>query len=234
MKRYCLPAGLVLAIIASCAAVPGWADQAYELAWVRQLGTTAADKAYSVTVDPSGNAYICGRTEGSLGGPYEGPWCDGFLAKYDSAGHLLWTRQMGTVTGDESWSVAADPSGNIYVGGYTFGSLAGPQVGGGDAFLIKYNTSGDVLWKRQIGTPTEEWTYSVDVDGYGNAYITGHTFGNLGGPNAGIDYAFLVKYNPVFTLVGVRFLPVGFVILLGALLLLSLGLRRGTAALGAR
>lgn len=46
--------------------------------------------------------------------------------------------------------------------------------------------------------------------------------------------AFLVKYNPVFTLVGVRFLPVGFVILLGALLLLSLGLRRGTAALGAR
>jgi hypothetical protein len=204
MKQNYLLALSALVVMASFAAATALADDAYPLSWVRQLGTTSDDFSHSVAADAFGNVYISGRTEGSLGGPYAGPWCDAFLAKYDVSGNLLWTRQLGTVSGDESWSVAAAGNGDVYISGYTFGSLGGPQAGGGDAFIARYSASGNILWTRQIGTTAEEWSYSTAVDGSGNAYITGHTHGSLGGPNAGIDDAFLVKYDALGNVVWTR------------------------------
>ena len=50
---------------------------------------------------------------------------------------------LGTSNGREGGdAVAADGLGNVYVSGYTSGSLGGPNAGGqygGDPFLAKYN-----------------------------------------------------------------------------------------------
>jgi len=54
-----------------------------------------------------------------------------------------------------------------------------------------------VEWSQQIGTSSDDRSYSVAVDGSGNAYISGETGGSLGGPNAGSGDAFLVKFSPV-------------------------------------
>ncbi len=48
-----------------------------------------------------------------------------------------WMRQLGTSSYDDGYGVAADHFGNIYISGYTRGSLAGPTVGYADAFLVK-------------------------------------------------------------------------------------------------
>ena len=48
---------------------------------MRQLGSAGSDVAYGVAVDGTGNAYITGSTDGSLGGPNAGG-NDAFLAKY--------------------------------------------------------------------------------------------------------------------------------------------------------
>ena len=57
-------------------------------------------------------------------------------------------------------------------------------------------TSGTRQWTRLLGTTSGEYGRSVAVDGSGNAYLTGHTSGNLdGATNNGGNDAYLVKYD---------------------------------------
>jgi hypothetical protein len=91
--------------------------------------------------------------------------------------------------------VTVDAAGNVYIGGFTEGSLGGPSAGKTDAFLAKYDASGNLLWTRQMGTPSYDYGYSVALDACGNAYIGGYTQGSLKG-NAASSDAFLAKYDP--------------------------------------
>ena len=161
---------------------------------MRQIGTSGSERSWSVAVDASGNAYITGRTDGSLGGNHAGSY-DAFLAKYDASGGFLWSQHIGTSSSDISTSVAVDASGNAYISGWTEGTLGGTSAGGADAFLSKYDASGSLLWSQQIGTANTDISYSVAVDADGGVYISGFTDGDLGGTNAGGFDAFLVKYE---------------------------------------
>ncbi len=161
--------------------------------WSKQIGTTNKDWAYSVAVDGSDNVYIAGRTQGDMDGTNAGG-PDTFLVKYDSSGNLLWTKQIGSSENDQNRSVAVDASGNAYTTGFTTGDLGGTNAGDWDAFLVKYDSSGNHLWSQQIGTASSDMSWSVAVDGSGNAYISGSTEGDLDGTNAGGSDAFLVKF----------------------------------------
>ena len=57
--------------------------------------------------------------------------------------HFQWTRQLGTSAADQSHGVSADGLGNVYISGYTTGSLGGPNAGGDDAFVSKYDAAGN-------------------------------------------------------------------------------------------
>ena len=175
-------------------AAAAFAEDPYQVAWTAQIGTSSPDRSHSVAVDASGNVYISGETYGDLAGPGAGDW-DAFLSKFDSDGNELWTRQIGTSSHDYSYSVAVDASGNAYISGYTEGDLGGPSAGHSDAFLIKFDSSGNELWTRQIGTSADDVSHSVAVDASGNAYISGYTHGDLGGPSAGGSDAFLSKFD---------------------------------------
>jgi len=170
-------------------------DGSGSLLWSQQIGTPSGDYGTSVAVDASGNAYISGSTDGSLGGPNAGDGGDAFLLKYDGSGNLLWSQQIGTPSGDYGYGVAVDAFGNAYISGYTHGSLGGPNAGGYDTFLVKYDGSGSLLWSQQIGTSSHDYGRSVALDASGNAYITGSTEGSLTEPNAGYYDAFLAKYD---------------------------------------
>ena len=183
---------------------PGWVDvdafvAKYDatgaLLWARHLGTPEGDGCRGMDGDDAGNVYIGGNTSGSLGGPFMGGEFDAFLARYDASGALLWIRQMGTPERDVGHDVAADSAGNVYITGSTPGSLAGPSAGGSDAYLIKHDASGNLLWMRQLGTSKDDGARGVAVDGAGNAYVSGSTAGDLGGPSAGGKDAFVAKYD---------------------------------------
>jgi len=171
-------------------------DHSGNVIWWRQIGTNGYDRSLSVAVDANGNSYISGRTEGDLGGTNAGAY-DAFLTKFDTTGIQLWSRQIGTASDDESYSVAVDAAGNAYISGYTEGSLAVTNAGSADAYLSKYDASGNYLWSQQVGTASSDFSLSVTVDANANAYISGFTYGSLGGTNAGYIDAFLVKFAPI-------------------------------------
>jgi hypothetical protein len=178
--------------------------------WTRQLGTTTYDWSGSVSADTLGNVFISGVTRGNLEGKSAGP-DDAFVAKYDSDGSLQWTRQFGTVRADGSQGVAVDGSGGVYVTGITNGDLI---TGSRDAFVGKYDASGTLCWMRQVGSVEYEESKGISFDGSGSIYITGYTFGQLGGANQGLEDAFITKFvevpEPNITLQMTLMIVVGF------------------------
>jgi len=163
--------------------------------WTRQLGTTAIDYARDVAIDSNNNVYITGITQGSLDGNTHAGNNDVFLVKYDSSGSKIWTRQLGTTAIDYVEGVAIDSNNNVYITGYTLGSLYGTNAGNNDAFLVKYDSTGTKVWTRQLGSMGSDIAYRVAIDSNNNVYITGYTSGRLdGNNNAGSNDAFLAKY----------------------------------------
>ncbi len=169
-------------------------DAAGNELWVQQIGTDSTDISEAVAVDNAGNVYINGLTGGSLGGANAG-MLDVFLAKFDSSGNQVWTRQFGTTSNEAGESVSVDASGNIYVTGDTRGSLGGPSAGSSDPFIVKYDAAGNQVWARQFGSPGDDRSHAVAVDGEGNAFISGFTDGNLERPRVGFTDAYLTKFD---------------------------------------
>lgn len=173
------------------------------LQWTRQLGTAANEFSMGVSTDGLGNLYISGHTFGSLAGPNAGE-SDIFISKYDALGTHQWTRQFGTAAADMSGGISADDLGNVYVTGYTQGSLGGPNAGDYDAFLVKYDSAGVVQWTRQLGTELSDHSRGVSADDLGNVFISGNTAGSLDGTNAGDYDAFVAKYDAAGVLMWIR------------------------------
>jgi hypothetical protein len=164
--------------------------------WCRLLGTSAGETARGVAVDQFGDAYICGSTSGSLGGPSAGG-SDIFVAKFEASGDLLWTRQSGTSDLFESSSgVALDAAGNVLACGSTAGNLEGEvNAGSSDAFVVKYDPDGHPFWTRLLGSSAGEEAHSITIDAAGDALIAGSTGGTLAGPSAGGTDAFAAEFD---------------------------------------
>jgi chitodextrinase len=175
--------------------------------WTRLSGTAGNERGESVAVhNVTGNVYVTGTTAGSLDGQTYSGSGDVYLMKYNSSGTKQWTRLLGTTAIDNAFSVAVDSSENIYIAGFTNGNLGGQTSSGGtDAFVARYDSSGNMVWTRLLGNGTLTYGYAVAVAASGNVYVSGVTRGTLGGQaNAGIQDMFVAKYNASGTVQWVR------------------------------
>jgi len=172
--------------------------------WTRQFGTIQDDTGNGVTVDSSNNIYVTGFTKGGLDSNTNSGDGDIFLVKYYDNGTKQWTQQLGTSSVDIGFGVTVDSSDNIYVTGTTYGGLDNnTSSGGGDIFLVKYNSSGTKQWTQQLGSSSNDSGYGVTVDSSDNIYVAGTTSGGLDNytnSGNGCTYPpcgdiFLVKYN---------------------------------------
>ena len=125
--------------------------------WTRVFGSTSTDVGQAVAADGAGNVYVTGDT---LGGAFDGVAAiglsDGFLTKFDSDGTRQWTKVFGTTASERVYAIAVDGSANVYAVGETTGDLDGPggqsNAGSWDAFLIKFDSGGNIAWTRMLGT----------------------------------------------------------------------------------
>ncbi len=143
------------------------------------------DRAYALSVDPSGNVYITGQSYGS------GTHYDYATIKYDANGNELWVARYNGPGGgaDKSYELSVDTSGNIYVSGESAGSGTGT-----DYATVKYNSDGDELWVARYNGPgsSTDRARALSVDTSGNVYVAGDSVG-IG---TSYDYA-TIKYGPV-------------------------------------
>ncbi|MBI4904042.1 MAG: PKD domain-containing protein [Acidobacteria bacterium] len=161
--------------------------------WTSQFGSPGQDlPAPAVGLDASG-LYVAGYTSfGALPGQMSAGQADAFVRKYDFSGNALWTRQFGTIGSDHAFGVAADSTG-VVAAGYTTGVFPSQPSASTDAFVRKYDSSGNELWTRQFGTSAFDQALAATTDGFGNVYIAGYTTGTFPGLPSG--YSFVRKYD---------------------------------------
>ena len=105
--------------------------------WVQQTNVPRITFAADVAVDPSGNIYVNGDTNGLIGQTHAGGY-DSYLIKYDSNGNKIWGGEFGGQQHEGTGGIAIDSVGNVISVGYTEGQLAGPYLGLEDSFVRKY------------------------------------------------------------------------------------------------
>lgn len=113
------------------------------------------------------------------------------------AAEFEWLSQFGVAGNDFAWDVLADEDGNVYVAGDASGAFPGQAFAGGplDAFLRKYDASGNELWTRQFGTAGSDRggaVFAFGADVYVGWLTTGAFPRQL---NAGGADAYLRKYD---------------------------------------
>jgi hypothetical protein len=93
--------------------------------------------------------------------------------------------------GDAASAITVDPSGNVYVTGYSVESLdESPDVLFADAATLKYSPKGELLWERRFrGSGGNVQPSAILLDPQGFLYVSGGSW-----VNGGFD-VFLLKYD---------------------------------------
>jgi len=173
-------------------------DAAGNVVWTHQFGTSTEDAVFAISVGASG-IYAAGVTRGALPGQTSSGNQDAFVRKYDAAGTEVWTRQFGGGSFEQAHAISVDASG-VYVAGGTEGALPGQTSSGGhDAWVRKYDASGNEVWTRQFGSASVDLAGGISLDASG-VYVTGGTYGALPGQTyTGDQDAFVRKYDAAGT-----------------------------------
>jgi hypothetical protein len=154
--------------------------------------TAPGDQGNAIAIDSAGNAYVTGQTASTdfpLVAPMQGAnagQLDGFVFKLDPTGTaILYSTYFGGSNDDEAHSIAVDSAGNAYITGFTFSSnfpiLNGLQrttQGGMDAYLMKLNSSGGIIFSTYLGGSADDRAFGVALnpaDPTGGVYVTGMT-----------------------------------------------------------
>ncbi len=174
------------------------------LAYSTYLSGSAGADVDGIAVDASGNAYVVGATPSTDFPVVNGYQSTGnanyvaFISKFDPTGAtLLYSTYLGGTGGDYGYGIALDPTGNVYVTGYSF-STDFPIINGfqttnnnptyGNAFVARLDTTqtgaASLLYSTYLGgggnstNSTQGYGdlgFGIAVDAYGLAYVTGVT-----------------------------------------------------------
>ena len=108
-----------------------------------------------------------------------------------------WVRLIGTSAVETGGAaIAVDGSNNVYTVGDTWGTLDGSNIGLDDAFIAKYDSSGNKLWVRQVGSIYGDVFKAVAIDASNNSYAVGLTYKSVDGQvHFGNTDALIVKYD---------------------------------------
>lgn len=163
-------------------------DSLGHLDWGFTIGGPAEDAAWAMAIDGAGDLVVAGffsQTADFGGSSLNAAGNrDGFVAKYNVGGNLIWAKAIGGPGIDEVIAVKASADGSIYfTGSYTDSivSTAGTIVSEDffDIFYGKLDADGNLVWLKTAGGANMNKPQDIDIDGEENIYIGGFFFGSL-------------------------------------------------------
>jgi len=164
-------------------------DSSGNFIWARSLHTSGGSSwSDNLKIDPENNILLTGSFRDTVdfdASPLSSYNIisnnrDGFLTKYDENGIFKWAINFSASSTCYPRSIVIGEQNAIYLGGLFSGSVDfDPSSsntilsGSVDAFLAKYDSSGNYIWAKSFGGSSSTHIYSLTVDRSENVYVTG-------------------------------------------------------------
>ena len=154
------------------------------------LGGANQERAHAVAVDAGGHIVVVGETYSSdfptmnAAQPLRAGFGDAFVAKLTPAGDaLVYATYIGGLDQDSASAVRVDAAGAAYVAGSTFSwdfptlTLLQPDhQGQSDAFIVKLDPSGSLVYSTMLGGVLEDYAQSLAIEDDGRVHVGGSTY----------------------------------------------------------
>lgn len=134
-------------------------DSLGTLLWQKNYGGNGDEAFKSVTLNSDGTYTFVGYSSSTnISGATNSGKNDLWAVKTTLDGQIIWSKLLGGSADEQGFSVASTPDGNNLISGYTEsndGIVSGNQ-GGADAWLLKIDASGNLIWQKCIGTGSDD------------------------------------------------------------------------------
>jgi len=158
--------------------------------WDKTFGSNGGALASGIVHSPGGGFYIAGVID-DIGCDVTGQsngLTEYWLIRIDSLGNKIWDRNFGGSDFDYCRSVCYTSDGGCILAGYSKSPISGDKTednwwmsGTPDWWLIKIDSSGNLLWDQTIGTEWGESDINISATSDGGCYITGRPGGEYSG-----------------------------------------------------
>ena len=168
--------------------------------WQKCLGGSGDDRAFSIYQTIDGGYIVAGSTtsnDGNVSGNHG--FTDAWVVKLNSSGVIAWQKCLGGGGTDSAYSIQQTSDGGYIIAGDTSsndGDVSGNH-GGTDAWVVKLNPSGTIVWQKCLGGSSGEVARSIQQKGDGSYIVAGYTSSNDGdvsGNHGSYDF-WVVKLN---------------------------------------
>lgn len=191
--------------------------------WASFTGGSATEYGFAAAAGPRGAILITGWTNSTdfpttpgCAQATNGGGHDAFAVRMDSAGAVQWATYYGGAGNENNTlfpvaiiadfgvsGIAADRAGNAFITGATTGGFPTTPaawqrnpLGGDDAYCVKFDTAGRVVWATYIGTAGNDYGMGITATDAGTVIVAGTTDGaGLATAGAGQQTAFQATYN---------------------------------------
>lgn len=139
-------------------------DSEGAILWQKTLGSVGGSTGAAITRAADGGILVAGTVDGRLDGVTNDR--DMIVTRLGSDGHEDWTTRIAAVGVDSAAAIVAGADGSIYAGGQS-------DRGGGDAFLVRLDGTGQVQQRRTIDSGGADAITALALDGSGNLLALG-------------------------------------------------------------
>jgi predicted secreted protein len=171
----------------------GWfvkTDSAGTMQWNKTFGGTAGEQLFTVAQTTDGGYVITGLTSSFGAGGF-----DAWLIKTDSTGTTQWSKTYGGNGTEYGLHLSQTIEGGYIISGRTtsFGA------GGIDAWLIKTDATGNMLWNKTYGGTKDDIAWSM-IQTNDGGYIIAAGTDSFGFGTTGVQDLLLIKVASEFGL----------------------------------
>ena len=139
-------------------------DSDGDLEWEAAFGGAETDVGAAVTETTDGGYVVAGSTRSYGAGDF-----DVYLVKTNAVGTLVWEKTFGTALRDDALDIEQTSDDGFIITGYRESGGVGEQ----DVYLVKTDSSGNLIWESTFGGSDDENGYSVRQTSDGGYIIAG-------------------------------------------------------------
>ncbi|MEO8590942.1 MAG: T9SS type A sorting domain-containing protein [Flavobacteriales bacterium] len=170
-------------------------DEDGALEWQKTLGGTMDEVAYAVATTSDGGCILAGytaSTDGDVTGTHamEDMW----VVKVDVWGTIEWQKTLGGSYYERAYGVQQTADGDYLIAGTTSsvdGDVVGAhQLGTHDAWVVKLDPDGNLLWQRALGGTSAEQANAIANTADGGSLVAcfaGSNDGDVSGVHGDYD-----------------------------------------------